>query len=438
MKNLFASIKFKRHHQEVISPDYAHLNLDNLRSFENFKKRLAVEKRRSERLNFKSSIIIIKLKNEYHKQLKFYEDLIQTICANLRATDDVCISPDNTILILLPDTNNIEAKYVSEKMINKILTAQNKQHLTRPFINNEFDVEILSYPEDETNKQLSLNQPAGKPNFLPGNNQKHEKSSSLKRRQLSCQTDHFVGMKVCINSSNGSALALQLIDNFFWDNQFAIRKLLQAKLMAKRLVDLIGATIGLLIFLPIMCIIAIMIKITSSGPIFFKQKRIGYRGQPFSFIKFRTMYPNCDSKNHQEYVKKYINRKHDEINNGSKDKPVYKMKNDPRITPVGKFIRKTSLDELPQLWNVIRGEMSLVGPRPPISYEVNEYKPWHYRRLMEMKPGITGLWQVSGRNNTTFDEMVRLDLEYARNWSLLLDTKIICKTVRAVINTEGT
>jgi lipopolysaccharide/colanic/teichoic acid biosynthesis glycosyltransferase len=149
------------------------------------------------------------------------------------------------------------------------------------------------------------------------------------------------------------------------------------------------------------------------------------------------MYNHCENRIHQEYVKRLIHGKNGDINNGSQDQPFYKIKNDPRITPVGRVLRKTSIDELPQLWNVLAGEMSLVGPRPPLPYEVEEYQKWHYRRIMEAKPGITGLWQVSGRNRTTFDEMVRLDLFYARNWSLALDIKILLKTVKVMLTPNG-
>jgi lipopolysaccharide/colanic/teichoic acid biosynthesis glycosyltransferase len=127
----------------------------------------------------------------------------------------------------------------------------------------------------------------------------------------------------------------------------------------------------------------------------------------------------------------------EKINQGDEKKPVFKMKTDHRITKVGKFIRKTSLDELPQFWNVLRGEMSLVGPRPPIIYEIEKYEPWHLRRVLEMKPGITGLWQVEGRNTTTFNEMVRLDLRYVRDWSIWLDIKILFKTVIEVFRPSG-
>jgi len=132
-----------------------------------------------------------------------------------------------------------------------------------------------------------------------------------------------------------------------------------------------------------------------------------------------------------------IRGKLEKINQGDEKKPVFKMKNDPRVTRVGKIIRKLSLDELPQFWNVLKGDMSLIGPRPPISYEIEKYEPWHLRRILEMKPGITGLWQVEGRNTTSFDEMVRLDLRYVRNWSIWLDIKILLKTIGEVFRPSG-
>jgi len=149
------------------------------------------------------------------------------------------------------------------------------------------------------------------------------------------------------------------------------------------------------------------------------------------------MYVNGDDRIHREYVTNLIKGNLDKINKGDEEKPLYKMIDDPRITPVGKIIRKTSIDELPQFFNVLKGEMSLVGPRPPIPYEVEKYEPWHLRRILEVKPGITGLWQVDGRSKTSFDDMVRLDLRYVQNWSLWLDLKILLKTVKAVIWSKG-
>jgi lipopolysaccharide/colanic/teichoic acid biosynthesis glycosyltransferase len=144
-----------------------------------------------------------------------------------------------------------------------------------------------------------------------------------------------------------------------------------------------------------------------------------------------------DDQIHREYVAKLIAGQNGEINQGEGERAFFKMKSDSRVTRVGKILRNLSLDEFPQLFNVLKGEMSLVGPRPPIPYEVGKYEPWHLRRILEMKPGLTGLWQVSGRSTTTFDEMVRLDLRYVRNWSLWLDLKILVKTVREVIHPKG-
>jgi exopolysaccharide biosynthesis polyprenyl glycosylphosphotransferase len=208
-------------------------------------------------------------------------------------------------------------------------------------------------------------------------------------------------------------------------------------LFFKRCLDLFGAIIGLILFSPLMTLTAIAIKLTSPGPVIFKQFRIGSNGSRFPFYKFRSMYVNNDDHVHREYLHKLIKGNHEDINHGEGSQPLYKIKNDNRITPVGRIIRKLSLDELPQFFNVLKGEMSLVGPRPPIPYEVEKYKPWHLRRILEIKPGITGLWQVNGRSRTSFDEMVRLDLRYIRKWSVWLDIRILLKTVKAVMDAEG-
>ena len=146
---------------------------------------------------------------------------------------------------------------------------------------------------------------------------------------------------------------------------------------------------------------------------------------------------DCDPSIHEVYVSQLIKGENDAINRGTCEEPVYKINDDPRITSLGKFLRRSSLDELPQFFNVLKGDMSLVGPRPPIPYECEQYERWHCRRVLEVKPGVTGLWQVSGRSSTTFEEMVRLDLTYVRTWDLWLDVKIILKTFWAVISTKG-
>jgi lipopolysaccharide/colanic/teichoic acid biosynthesis glycosyltransferase len=205
----------------------------------------------------------------------------------------------------------------------------------------------------------------------------------------------------------------------------------------KRAIDVLGA-LGLLVCLsPLLAAIAVAIRLDSSGPVLFRQERLGEYGVPFTFLKFRSMYFSADSRIHEEYVKQFISGQADQHLAADGRARVYKLTGDPRITRVGRFLRKTSLDELPQFFNVLKGEMSLVGPRPPLRYELTSYDVWHRRRLLEAKPGITGLWQVNGRNKTKFDEMVRLDLRYAQTWSLSLDIKILLQTPRAVLFGEG-
>jgi exopolysaccharide biosynthesis polyprenyl glycosylphosphotransferase len=207
-------------------------------------------------------------------------------------------------------------------------------------------------------------------------------------------------------------------------------------LAIKRAIDLIGSGAALICLSPVFAAVAVAIRLSSKGPVLFKQKRLGQHGKTFTVLKFRSMRTDCDAKIHQQYVEKFIAGQVNG-NAGEAAKPVFKIQKDPRVTPIGRFIRKTSLDELPQFWNVLRGDMSLVGPRPPLAYEFQAYEVWHRRRVLEIKPGITGLWQVEGRSRTRFDDMVRLDLKYARGWSIWLDLKILAQTPGAVIQGEG-
>jgi len=205
----------------------------------------------------------------------------------------------------------------------------------------------------------------------------------------------------------------------------------------KRAIDIVGSTFALVLLAPVFAMIAVAVKLSSKGPVFFRQQRLGHNGKPFVFLKFRSMFINNDASEHKEYIKKLISGTAERNHSNGNAEGVFKLTNDPRITRVGAFLRKTSLDELPQFLNVLKGEMSLVGPRPPIAYEVENYDVWHRRRLLAAKPGITGLWQVSGRSRVTFDEMVRLDLRYARTWSPWMDIKILLRTPVAVVFGEG-
>jgi exopolysaccharide biosynthesis polyprenyl glycosylphosphotransferase len=202
--------------------------------------------------------------------------------------------------------------------------------------------------------------------------------------------------------------------------------------LAKRALDVVVSLIAIILFSPLFILISVAVKLTSKGPILFRQERVGQYGRRFSFLKFRSMKCGSDSHIHQEYVKQFIS------GTIAKEQGVtYKITQDPRLTRIGGFLRKSSLDELPQLMNVLKGEMSLVGPRPAIPYEIAFYQMWHRTRFLEVKPGITGLWQVTGRSKTTFDDMVRLDLRYVKQWSFWLDIQILLRTPQAVFSGEG-
>jgi len=203
----------------------------------------------------------------------------------------------------------------------------------------------------------------------------------------------------------------------------------------KRTCDIAISALAITLLFPLWLLIAILIKLDSRGPIFYSQERVGMDGRLFLVFKFRTMKAGADSEVHRQYQKAFIEGRA-EANLGAAGKPTYKLLADPRITRIGKLLRRTSLDEVPQLLNVLMGDMSVVGPRPPIPYEVEAYELWHRKRL-DMKPGLTGLWQVSGRNRLPFEEMVRLDLFYIENWSLLLDLKIILRTGLVMLGGEG-
>jgi lipopolysaccharide/colanic/teichoic acid biosynthesis glycosyltransferase len=207
-------------------------------------------------------------------------------------------------------------------------------------------------------------------------------------------------------------------------------------LLVKRCLDVVGSILALVILAPVMIMIAVAVKLTSPGPVLFRQTRLGQSGKRFPFLKFRSMYATNDHAIHEAYIKGFISNRTDSPAHGE-DSKVYKLQADPRVTRVGQFLRRTSLDEIPQFFNVLIGHMSLVGPRPPVPYEFAAYKIWHRRRLLAVKPGITGYWQVEGRSRVKFDEMVRMDITYVKKWSLWMDIKILLRTPRAVLSRNG-
>ena len=194
--------------------------------------------------------------------------------------------------------------------------------------------------------------------------------------------------------------------------------------VGKRVIDVVGAVCALIVLAPLMALVAIAIKLESRGPVLYRSTRIGKDGRPFMFLKFRSMVDGADQHRH---TLSHLNEM---------DGPTFKISRDPRVTRIGRLLRVTSVDEIPQFLNVLRGEMSLVGPRPPIPEEVAQYEPWQYRRL-DVRPGITCLWQISGRSTLSFKEWMRLDLEYIKHQSFWLDMRILLRTIPAVLSREG-
>jgi exopolysaccharide biosynthesis polyprenyl glycosylphosphotransferase len=338
-----------------------------------FLTQLRIEKRRVDRSGAPLSLVLFSFQDVEKEGNIHTQDFLKSLQKNTRETDIKGWVEKDAVGLILPDT---DGKGV-QKYIEKIRNGNG---------GSTFSVVTATYPDDLFNKLLA-DEPS-QPDLFPIN---LDESKEPKKIELAL----------------------------------------------KRGVDILGAVTGLILFSPIMLITALIIKVTSAGPVIFKQNRFGKRGTRFPFYKFRSMHWNVNDQLHREYVTNLIKGDLEKINQGNGEEPLYKMKFDPRVTPVGKIIRKTSIDELPQFFNVLKGEMSLVGPRPPLPYEVEKYEPWHLRRILEVKPGITGLWQVDGRSKTSFDDMVRMDLRYVQNWSLWLDIKILLKTVRAVIRPNG-
>jgi exopolysaccharide biosynthesis polyprenyl glycosylphosphotransferase len=347
--------------------------MHNLLLKSEFLNRLRIEKRRVDRSKAYLSLALFYFQQKEEKSRNTIQEFIALLHKHTRESDIKGSVDRDVIGIILPDTDENGVK----RCVKKIAES-----------NGDFNYSVTAgtYPDDVFLKLLSEEE--GLPDFFPLD-----------------------------------------LDEPMESHRF--------QMALKRVIDILGALVGLILFSPIMLATTIVIKMTSPGPIIFKQTRFGKKGARFQFYKFRSMYWNADDQIHREYVTNLIKGDLQRINQGDKVVPLFKIVNDPRITRVGRIIRRTSIDELPQFFNVLKGEMSLVGPRPPLPYEVQKYEPWHLRRILEVKPGVTGLWQVSGRSRTSFSEMVRLDLHYVQNWSILVDLKIMLKTVKAVFSLKG-
>jgi lipopolysaccharide/colanic/teichoic acid biosynthesis glycosyltransferase/GGDEF domain-containing protein len=390
-----------------------------------FEMRLREERRRTDRSSLPFSLMIMDisdLADSSGKYLKLKNQKIKKVISsivveNSRNTDIKSWHNDKTIKFLLPGTSLSGAKVLAKRFQTEFNNSTSSFFGLENLFHHKKNIIITSYPNlGHNSKYFSETQD-------PANKSKNQFPTYCTER-INIQTIS----KMHWNHGNQIAMVWPLYSDLLIHN---------VEKRIKRMIDIIGAIIGMFFLSPVMLIIAIMIKITSPGPILFRQVRMGFLGKKFTFLKFRSMHYGCDERSHKEYVSDLIKNNHNNTNRSSGCKPVFKMENDPRITFFGKFIRKSSLDELPQLYNVLKGDMSIVGPRPPIPYEVENYECWHLRRVLEVRPGITGLWQVCGRSITTFDEMVRLDISYVNNWSLWLDIKIIFKTIWVVLTAKG-
>lgn len=406
-------------------------------SIECFYKRFLIERRRSERGNYEFSIIVIDLDSHENRHdtnrneklmLKAEDTLFSTVKLILRETDAVVKYFPLKLAILLPDTSTDGSQIVMNR-IKEILTNLGDRSLYDIFQH------VMYYPYSYPSQEFEINK------FI--NDRIFDDSSStieLEKKVRTIKSSYFSSSN-SIGSGNGDHLRMNSNGSIAYENPFCVLNETFSdftknwQMLLKRCIDVVLSLAGIIFLSPIILLIGALIKLTSKGPVFFKQERIGYMGQKFIMYKFRTMYQLRDDEIHRKYITNYITNinHHDD---GPRN-TIFKLKNDPRITPIGKYLRRLSIDEITQLFNVLKGDMSLVGPRPPLQYEVDIYDLWHKRRYLTVKPGITGLWQIYGRSSTTFNDMVRLDLAYIKNWSVWLDLHIIFRTMGSVMRMKG-
>jgi lipopolysaccharide/colanic/teichoic acid biosynthesis glycosyltransferase len=352
---------------------------------ESFRRTLALEQRRTERSQRPFLLMLLNGENLFHTKARerVLQDILACLAISMRETDTVGWFNKNSVIgVIFTEVDSPHNPKISEAVLRRVVTALRVKLSSEEI--DSIDITLHVFPDQWNEK--GPGPPAG--------------------------LDLYPDIR----------------------DQKAVRRF---GLGLKRMIDLAGSLFGLLLLSPLFALAAVLIKLSSKGPVLYRQARVGQFGKLFVFLKFRTMQAANDVSIHRDYVRRYISGKAPSKESHDGRPSFYKLVNDPRVTRVGRFLRRTSLDELPQLLNVLRGEMSLVGPRPPIPYECEIYQLWHRRRLLEAKPGMTGLWQVNGRSRISFDDMVRLDLRYASSWSLWLDLKILVKTPQAVLSGEG-
>jgi lipopolysaccharide/colanic/teichoic acid biosynthesis glycosyltransferase len=349
-----------------------------------FKRMIAIERKRTERSGEPFLLMLLEAGNlqSLEKNEKALNNILSVLPLSIRDTDIIGWYKDRTVGVIFTGLARKDKSSILSVILNKVSTTLRDQLTPDQF--NQVSISFHFFPDDwDHDHHGRPSNPALYPDLLSP------------------------------DKDSGSLLRI------------------------KQVMDIVGSVLMLILCAPLFLIIALAIKASSKGPVFFRQQRVGQYGRYFTFLKFRSMHTDNDPSAHKEFATKLIAGEINHDPSSGHGKIAYKLTNDKRITSVGKFLRRSSLDELPQLVNVLKGDMSLVGPRPAMPYELAAYQTWHRRRVLEVKPGITGLWQVTGRSSVRFDEMVRLDLQYATSWSPLLDLKILMRTPRAVIGGAG-
>jgi lipopolysaccharide/colanic/teichoic acid biosynthesis glycosyltransferase len=383
--------------KQLFTKKAALAELPGIQAQDDFARVLDRERGRSDRNSHGFSLVIYNVGANSGKNREIVGVLAEALVKRTRATDEAGWIDKERIGVLLPETYaegaRIFASHISEEFETREMTPP--------------PCTIRTYPTQKGHG---------------GGRRKTDKANTAEEAQSPAEIKEAVAGRSAETIEPQNKVEAKEEE----DAVFLVRSLCALRMpFWKRAMDVAGAAFGILLVSPVLIFMAVFIKIVSPGPIFFRQERVGYLGRRFTMWKFRTMHVNNDVTKHQQYLKELIGGQ-------AEDKPMVKQEDNPAIIPFGKYLRAASVDELPQLFNVLFGDMSLVGPRPPIPYEAEEYLRWHANRF-ETVPGMTGLWQVSGKNRLTFKEMIRLDIRYARNTSLWGDARILLKTFPVVI-----
>jgi len=383
--------------------------LCSIHSAERFRAILEREKARAERNCHTFSLLLFEVsKSGGDNSQEHY--LVHSLVNRIRLTDEVGWFDQERIGVILPCSSAANTRRLADGVCQAIGTKVSAPKYT-----------VYTYPSDSSCQGNGHCNQLYFKDIFPKSEAGTKEGFSMSSRGDEHRDILFSSKWLTSDTTSNCRMSPQGQEPFF----------LQSTRIWKRAFDIVGSIIALIILSPLFVFVSLLIKAVSVGPVFFKQQRVGYKGRAFTMLKFRTMKVNANAVEHKQYVTKLINSA---AQNGTDaDKPMTKLNNHWEWIRFGRILRRTCIDELPQLINVLGGEMSLIGPRPALAYEVEQYLPWHYRRF-DILPGMTGLWQVSGKNRLSFNEMVRLDIRYAKQQSIWLDIKILLRTPFAIIS----